>query len=369
MTSLAAPPNLSPTPGGQAVKRRFRQRRSHAVVWVTILTLVLAACVALALMIGPVAIPIGEVVQILAATLTGQSIPQGLAPQAEIVLNLRAPRVVLAVFAGAGLAVAGVVLQAVVRNLLADPYVLGVNSGASTGAAVAILFGAGAGWGEYALQCSAFLGALVAIVGVVVLARVAGRMTSTRLLMAGVAVGYALSAVTSFLVFASDSAEGARSVTFWLLGSLSLASWGGPLTVMVVAVTAGVVLIFALARLVDVLASGDENAVTVGVNPDVLRLVLLVAVSLVVGAVVAAVGSIGFVGLVVPHLARRLVGGSHRAVVPVAALAGAVLLVAADMVARVVMAPQELPVGIITALVGTPFLLLLVRRMRAGEQA
>ena len=348
------------------VEQSFRTQRFKAISWAIFLAIALAFVSLLSLLIGPVRISFGETVSIIGSTFGGGQLPDSLTHHGAIILDLRAPRIVLAIVAGAGLAVAGVVLQALVRNMLADPYILGVNSGASTGAALAILFGAGAGFGEYALQTSAFLGALVAMGLVLVVSRVAGRMTSTRLLMAGVAVGYALSAFTSFLVFASDSAEGSRSVTFWLLGSLSLASWGEPLVVASVIVIAGIALMMFLARPLDVLSAGDETAIAVGFNPDRLRIIFMVGISIVVGVVVAAVGSIGFVGLVIPHLARRLVGASHAAVIPISALCGALLLVVADIASRVTMAPQELPVGIITALVGTPFLLLLVRRLKGG---
>ncbi|MGO1912767.1 MAG: FecCD family ABC transporter permease, partial [Corynebacterium sp.] len=277
---------------------------------------------------------------------------------------------VLGAAVGAGLAVAGVVLQATVRNILADPYVLGVNSGASVGAATAILTGVGtgmgAGLGDYVLQTSAFLGAVVASFVVFGVARSGGRITPTRLIMAGVAIGYALSALTSFLIFASDSAESSRSVMFWLLGSLGLASWSGPLAAVVVVVLVVTALLLVLGPRLDALTAGDDTALTLGVNPERMRILLLVLSCLLVGTVVAMAGSIGFVGLVVPHLARRLVGGAHRAVIPVCALLGAVLLCWADIGSRTLLAPQEIPVGIITALVGAPFLLILVRRMHHG---
>lgn len=226
----------------------------------------------------------------------------------SIVWRVRLPRVLLGAAVGAGLAVTGTALQAMVRNMLADPYLLGVNSGGSTGAAAAILFGFGAGWGEHALQIAAFLGALAASLLVFVIARTAGRVTSTRLLMTGVAVGYALYALTSFLIFASDSAEGSRSVLFWLLGTLALAHWSVPLAVVLVAVALVTLTLALWGRRLDALAIGDETAHTLGISPARLRLVLLVLVSLAVGVLVAASGSIGFVGLVVPHLARRVVG-------------------------------------------------------------
>jgi iron complex transport system permease protein len=286
-------------------------------------------------------------------------------PEQAIVWQVRLPRVVLGMLVGAGLAVCGVALQAMVRNVLADPYLLGINSGASSGAAAAILFGAGAGFGQYALSGSAFLGALAASLLVFLIARSGGRVTSIRLLLAGVAVGYALYAATSFLIFASGSAEGSRSVMFWLLGSLGLARWDALLAVAALVIGGTTGYLTVTGRRLDVLAVGDETAHTLGVSPDRFRLRLLVIVSLCVGVLVSASGSIGFVGLVVPHLARRIVGAPHARVVPVSALLGAIMLVWADVVARVLLAPQEIPIGIITALLGAPFLLVLIRRLHA----
>lgn len=282
-----------------------------------------------------------------------------------IVWQVRTPRMALGLCVGAGLAVCGMALQAMVRNVLADPYLLGVNSGASSGAAAAILFGAGAALGEHALQGSAFLGALAASLLVYTVARSGGRVTSIRLLFAGVAVGYALYALTSFLIFASGSAEGARSVMFWLLGSLALAQWGTPLLAVAVVTLVTIGLLTIHGRHLDAMAAGDETARTLGISPEVLRTGLLVLVSLCIGVLVSASGSIGFVGLVVPHLARRIVGSTHARAVPIAALLGGLLLVWADVAARTALAPQEIPIGILTALVGAPFLLILIRRMQA----
>lgn len=286
------------------------------------------------------------------------------APQAAIVWDVRLPRVLLAAAVGAGLTVCGAVLQATVRNVLADPYLLGISSGASTGAAAAILFGLGTGLGLLALPVSAFVGAALAAAAVFGLSRLGGRTTAVRLVMAGVAVGYVLSAATSMLVFSSDSPEGARSVMFWLLGSLTLARWDLTLLAVVLVVLATVVVMTAWGRRLDALAIGDETALSLGVPPSRLRIRLLLVVSACTGTVVAASGSIGFVGLVLPHLARRLVGASHRALIPVAALLGAAFLVLADIVARTLWSPRELPIGIVTALVGAPVLVSLVRRFQ-----
>ncbi len=324
----------------------------------------LIATVVVTVGIGPVGIAPDVVVGVIGHKLIG--VPGDVTwsrSDMSIIWNVRAPRVLLGIAVGAGLAVCGAVLQAMVRNMLADPYILGISGGASTGAAGAILFGFGAGVGQNALPLSAFLGALGASLLVFFIARSGGQITSLRLLLSGVAVGYALSAATSFIIFASDSAEGSRSVMFWLLGSLSLAHWD-----VLLAIVIGVVA-FALAgfvvwgRRLDALSVGDETALTLGVSPNRTRVMFLVAVSLATGVVVAASGAIGFVGLVIPHLARRLVGAVHSRMLPVAALIGATFLVWADALARTVMQPRELPIGILTAIVGAPFLLILVRRM------
>lgn len=356
-----APPSGSGDPLGIGAVRR------RALLWLLGLAAALLATAVVAVGVGAVVVPPETVARIVAFRALGLGEVAWSPAQEAIVWEVRVPRVILGVLVGAGLAVCGTALQAMVRNVLADPYLLGVNSGASTGAAAAILFGAGgavsAALGDHVLQGSAFLGALAASVLVFLVARSGGRVTSMRLLLAGVAVGYALYAVTSFLIFASGSAEGARSVLFWLLGSLGLATWGTPLLVAAAAVllTAGV--LTATGRGLDALAIGDETASTLGVSPERFRTMLLVLVALCIGVVVAMSGSIGFVGLVVPHLARRAVGAAHARVVPAAALMGAVLLVWADVVARTLLAPQEIPIGIITALVGAPFLLVLIRRM------
>jgi iron complex transport system permease protein len=341
-------------------------RRRHTMAWISGLAALLALSIPLTVGIGPVGIPPLVVTKIAGHHLFSwpeqQSWPS---TQDAIVWQVRAPRVLLGVVVGAGLAMAGVALQAMVRNVLADPYILGVTSGASTGAAASILFGVGSALGASSLTGSAFAGALLASIAVFVLARSSGKVTSTRLLLAGVAVGYLLSATTSFLIFASDSPEGARPVLFWLLGSLSLARWSTLAVASVAVLACGAVLLL-WGRRLDALAIGDATARALGVHPDRFRIQALIVVSLGVGAVVAVSGGIGFVGLIVPHIARLCVGGAHRRVVPVAALIGAVFLIWADVAARVAFSPRELPLGIVTAVVGAPFLFILVRRFQTG---
>ncbi|MET0416244.1 MAG: iron ABC transporter permease [Actinoplanes sp.] len=359
------PTAVSAAPDGDVLGVRAQRRRTTP--WLLGLTAGLIVTVLVAVGTGAVGIDPSTVARIIGHQLFG--VPADVTwtpPQEAIVWQVRLPRVLLGLLVGAGLATCGVALQAMVRNVLADPYLLGINSGASSGAAAAILFGAGAGFGQYALSTSAFLGALAASLLVFLIARSGGRVTSIRLLLAGVAVGYALYAATSFLIFASGSAEGSRSVMFWMLGSLGLARWDALLTVAALVIGGTIAYLTIAGRRLDALAVGDETAHTLGVSPDRFRMRLLVIVSLCVGVLVSAAGSIGFVGLVVKHLARRLAGAPHVRVVPVSALLAAILLVWADLLARVLLAPQEIPIGIITALLGAPFLLILIRRLHAA---
>lgn len=341
-------------------------RRRRAVVWVAGLALVLAVSVPFAIGLGPVSIPPETVAGIVSHHVTGWPDPSWTGSEGNIVWLVRAPRVLLAAVVGAALAICGVALQALVRNVLAEPYLLGISAGASTGAALTILFGIGAGVGASSLTGSAFVGALSAIAIVFALARNGGQITSVRLLLAGVAVGYVLNAATSFLIFASDTPEGARAVLFWLLGSLSRADWSG---VVVAGIVMGITFVALLiwARRLDSLALGDDTAAALGSPPAKLRAQALLIVALCVAAAVAVSGGIGFVGLIVPHVARLCVGSVHRRLLPVSALIGSSFLIWADAAARIAFVPRELPIGIVTAVVGAPFLFVLVRRLRVGS--
>ncbi|MGO1598033.1 MAG: FecCD family ABC transporter permease, partial [Brachybacterium sp.] len=353
--SSSDPSGAGPSAAGDPLGLRARARRSGLIL--TVLGGLLALSLLLCVGIGPVPLSPALTLQVMAHHL-GLPVAAPAEPAAEaIIWSVRMPRVLMGAAVGACLAISGAALQAMVRNLLADPYILGVSGGASTGAAAAILFGVGAALGEYAQSVLAFVGALAAALLVFVIARSNGRVTSLRLLLSGVAVGYALSAVTSLLIFSSDSAEGSRSVMFWMLGSLSLGQWNAFLVIALVAGLVGTVVLTARAPLLDALAAGDGIAHGLGISPDRARIGLLVVVSLCTAAAVAGAGAIGFVGLVIPHLARRLVGSRHRVAIPASALLGAGFLVWADVVARLVMAPRELPIGVITAAVGAPFLL------------
>ncbi|AYG82608.1 Hemin transport system permease protein HmuU [Streptomyces hundungensis] len=318
------------------------------------LVLVLLAAALAGLALGSVRIPAGQVLDIV----TGAAEP---GPYRAIVLDVRLPRVVLGAVTGAGLAVIGTVLQALVRNPLADPFLLGVSSGASAGAVAVIVLGVGAGAATtVALPAAAFAGALTALVLVYALARRAGSLTGGRLVLAGVAVSYVLSALTSLILVTSARAEHVQEVLHWTLGGLGGARWD-MLALPAAALTLGTLVLITLARPLDLLLVGEEGATVLGLDTGRFRAAVFVLASLLTGVLVAYSGAIGFVGLMVPHAARMVVGAAHRTLLPVAALGGAAFLVLADLAARTVAAPQDIPVGVLTALTGGPFFLWMLR--------
>lgn len=284
--------------------------------------------------------------------------------QDQAVWQFRLPRSLLAGLSGAGLALAGAMMQAVVRNPLAEPYILGVSSGASVGAVLVIVSG-GATFLGLTMSGAAFVGAVVACVLVAALARIRGELSPTRMILAGVALGSLLSAVTSYLTLTTD-AQNVVSVMFFLLGSVSAADMSS-LAIPAAALGIAVVAALGLSRSMNALLAGDESALAVGVRTTRVRGLLLIFASLLTGAIVAVSGGIGFVGLVVPHMARLLVGSDHRRMLPVTILGGALFLMVADLLARTVAAPTEIPLGILTAFVGAPFFLWLMRS--GGERA
>jgi iron complex transport system permease protein len=338
------------------------------LVLVGLALLLVGSCV-VSLGLGPFPVPTSDVAQVLWSRVTGAPVPADVPRAADtVVWQLRVPRIVTGAMVGAVLAACGAALQAVVRNVLADPYLLGVSSGASLGAALVITLGLGSLVGAVTLAAGAFLGALLALALVLTLVRSGGRMASTRLVLAGVTVSYFLGAVTNLVVVFADSRDAVRAVTFWMLGSLGQSSWE-TVPVLVVTSVLTVVVLLLWSRRLDAVSLGDDVARSLGTDPVRLRTQVAVLASLGVASAVAVSGSIGFVGLVVPHLARRLVGATHRLVVTTSALLGAVVLVWADALARTVLAPREIPLGILTALIGTPLLMVLVRRQLARTES
>ncbi|MBF6205262.1 iron ABC transporter permease [Streptomyces gardneri] len=345
------------------MRRVERRRLSVAVLVPSLITALAVACV-LALALGAAHIPWRDTVWFLWAELTGGTVVAADVANYRIVVDSRLPRVLLAALVGAGLGGVGLLVQAMVRNALADPYVLGISSGASVGATAVVLFGVFGALGIYALSTAAFAGALGATVLVYLMARSASGLVPLRLVLTGTAIGYGFSAATTVLVFLAPHGDAARSVMFWLLGSLAGTTWRMvPLVAGVAAIGLAVIAVYA--RHLDALSMGDEVGAALGMNASRFRLLLFVVSAAMTGCFVAVCGAIGFVGLVVPHIARLLVGAGHRRLTIVTPLLGAVFLVTADLLARTLLPPQELPLGAITAAVGVPVFVLLMRRRGA----
>lgn len=348
-----------------AEKKALRAHTGRMSVPPLLLTAGLAILLALSvigsLAFGSERLPLGDVFGAVRARIFGGATPSFVID--SIVWELRLPRALLAAIAGAGLAIAGAAMQTLVRNPLADPYLLGVSSGASVGATAVLTTGALSGLGVYALSGGALLGALAASFAVFFIASAQGGLTPLRLVLSGVVLSAAFSAMSSFLVFLSPEPRAAESVMFWLLGSVAGATWA-KLPFVFVIVALALVALLAIHGWLDAMSAGEETAHSLGVPVRGLRISLFVLQAVTVGAVVAVAGGIGFIGLIAPHLARLVVGARHRVMLPVAALGGALFVVWVDTISRVIVSPQEMPLGVVTGVVGAPVFLILMGRAR-----
>lgn len=345
---------------------QVRTSNRRLVIAVALLGALLIAAMIVAIGFGAETLPVASVLEVLRHRLGGAA-PADLGLD-TIVWQLRVPRTVLAAVVGAGLALAGAAMQTLVRNPLADPYLLGVSSGAGVGASAVIASGLFAGAGVWALSGGALLGAFFAAALVFLIALAQGGLTPLRLVLTGTVLASAFAAFSSYLIFRSADPAAAQSVLFWLLGSLAGADWTRISLPLCVVVLGGLAL-WAISGWLDALTLGTDTAAAIGVPVKALRIALFVLLAVLVGVLVAVSGGIGFVGLVIPHAARLLVGPRHRALLPVCALCGALFLVIADAATRVLVRPTEIPVGVLTGLIGAPAFLLLLgrRRYRFGE--
>lgn len=327
---------------------------------------VLAAAILLGVAIGETRLSPTVVWQVLANQLAGAQyavdpIDQG------IVWNYRLARALVAASCGAGLAISGVILQSLLRNALAEPYLLGISAGASTGAVLVSVAGLGAG--AISMTTGAFFGAVCAFALVALLAHAAGSgglRNSAQIVLAGIAGSQLFNALTSLIITKSGSAEQARGIMFWLLGNLSGVRWSDTLLTTAIAV-AGMAVCLWHARALDAFTFGSESAAALGVAVRRVQLVLLLVAALITAVMVSIVGAIGFVGLVIPHAARFMVGVRHRRLIPASALIGAVFLIAADVISRTLIPGQVLPIGVITALVGAPVFAGILLKGRGGR--
>ncbi len=327
---------------------------------------VLAVAILLGVAIGETSLSPSVVYQVLANQLAGAQYPVDPIDQG-IVWNYRLARALVAASCGAGLAISGVILQSLLRNALAEPYLLGISAGASTGAVLVSVAGLGAG--AISMTTGAFFGAVCAFALVALLAHAAGSgglRNSAQIVLAGIAGSQLFNALTSLIITKSGSAEQARGIMFWLLGNLSGVRWSDTLLTTCIAV-AGIAVCLWHARALDAFTFGSESAAALGVAVRRVQLVLLLVAALITAVMVSIVGAIGFVGLVIPHAARFMVGVQHRRLIPASALIGAVFLIAADVISRTLIPGQVLPIGVITALVGAPVFAGILLKGRGGR--
>lgn len=355
---------MHPTPTPIAPRGAWKLR-THLGIFalISLLTVIVA------LGLGPVAVsPLTSAKILLSHLPGGQYLVASDWSEVEgnIIWGLRLPRVLLGYIVGACLAVCGVTMQALVRNPLADPYILGVSNGAATFATLGILFGAFGFLGPYSLSLSAFLGAALTIVLVYALAHSGGRLNITQLLLAGVAVSMIMGGLTSVIKLSAPNSLGLHNAEFWMSGSLAGAQMAY-LSLPALVLVGCLAILLLNYRGLNLLLLGEESAAALGVQVPRLQKLLVVVASLMTGVSISVSGAIGFVGLMVPHFTRLLVGGDHRRVLPLAALLGGILVVWVDVAARLVIAPEELPVGILTAIIGGPIFIWMLKQNYAAK--
>lgn len=341
-----------------------RSKKKSFLFWVIILTVILAGTIIGAIAIGSTYISPAEVYQVLLSKLTNNALygDVGSIMTQNIIWEIRLPRVLLGAICGAGLAVCGVLMQCVTKNPIAEPYVLGISSGASCGAVAVMVMGGFSSIGINSISAGAFVGALLSGVLVFAIGTHMGRTTSiTRLVLSGMAISTIFSAITNLLIYSADNANQAKTALFWTVGSLGGAKWQN-LFLPFLVLTIVIVITWIMSKSLDILLVGDDSAIILGINVKRTKVIILVLTTLLTSALVAVAGAIGFIGLVVPHICRTLVGSDHKKLIMLSALVGAIFLIISDIIARGLFPPIEIPIGIITALIGGPFFLYLISR-------
>ena len=341
--------------------RSIAPRKPTRGVWITCLSgiAILLASLSIAVSVGAVVVPVETVWGILVNKAAPGAVAVDWSGGREaIVWNIRLPRAILACLVGAGLAIVGASLQAVTRNPLADPHLLGISAGGAFGAILALLH-TGLFLGGLTVPLLAFLGSLGAILIVLAVTQFAAATSADRLVLAGVAVSFIVMSAANVLIFLGDP-RATHTVVFWMLGGLGLAGWNQLISPAVILLGCGAYLWLRSGHL-NAMTVGDETATTLGIPVARFRLTIFVIGALITGVMVAFSGVIGFVGLMIPHIVRLLVGGDYRRLLPISALCGAVFLLWADIVARTIMAPDDMPIGIVTGLIGGVFFVWLLR--------
>lgn len=340
----------------------LKSKLSYFIFCLVLIFLVLLSMI-LSILIGSVNIESCWIFKIIFNNSMHQEYFQAVWPKSSesIVWNIRLPRVLLSAIVGAGLSLCGIAMQALTKNSLSDPYILGISSGASSGAVAVIMFGFFSFLTPYSITAGAFIGAVLAIIIALKFANIRGRITSTQLVLSGIAVSALFSAITNLLIFKEDNSDKVRTALFWMVGSLGGTKWSYvPYSGIMFAICT--VSFFVLHKSLDALLLGDATATTLGVNTKLVKIVIIVLCTLLTGSIVSVSGVIGFVGLVIPHITRTFVGSNHKRLMPAAVLIGALFLIWSDVCARVIVSPEELPIGVVTAFIGAPFFLWILRK-------
>ena len=329
-----------------------------------ILLIILVGSVMISVTLGSAKISVSEVYKVLGYKILGiKSFSEyATGPIHDVVWIIRFPRVVLAIAIGMALSISGVVMQAIVKNPLADPYILGISSGASLGATFAIMLGFGAVLGGNFVGVMAFIGALLVSFGVLLLANIKGSATSSKLILAGMALSAVCSSFSNFIIYIANDKTGMQSVTYWLLGSLAGAKWETNIVILPVVIIA-CIFFWSRYRVLNLMLLGDDVSITLGTDLHKPRHIYLIITSIMIGLSVYCAGVIGFVGLIIPHAVRMLFGTDHKKLIPISALVGAIFMICADALSRIVIPNSEMPIGILISMIGAPvFIYLMVKR-------
>ena len=329
-----------------------------------ILLIILVGSVMISVTLGSAKISVSEVYKVLGYKILGiKSFSEyATGPIHDVVWIIRFPRVVLAIAIGMALSISGVVMQAIVKNPLADPYILGISSGASLGATFAIMLGFGAVLGGNFVGVMAFIGALLVSFGVLLLANIKGSATSSKLILAGMALSAVCSSFSNFIIYIANDKTGMQSVTYWLLGSLAGAKWETNIVILPVVIIA-CIFFWSRYRVLNLMLLGDDVSITLGTDLHKPRHIYLIITSIMIGLSVYCAGVIGFVGLIIPHAVRMLFGTDHKKLIPISALVGDIFMICADALSRIVIPNSEMPIGILISMIGAPvFIYLMVKR-------
>jgi iron complex transport system permease protein len=347
------------------LKRIYAKGKNRKIFAILSVFLVLLIAIVISISLGAGSPRFNEATQVILSKLFPfLEINPGPQLTQTIILELRLPRIVLAIIAGAGLAAAGAAMQGVLRNPLVSPYILGISSAAGFGAALAIALGIGVvtQYGGYLVVANAFLFSILAMLMVYGIARLRG-ITPESVILAGVAVGYLFSAMLSLIQFIAPEHAAVRAVVFWLLGGLSTATWESMLVILPIVLVA-IALMMRYSWDMNVMSLGEEVAMSIGVNSRQVLLICMALGTLATASIIAFTGVIGFICLVSPHIARMMIGSDHRFLLPCSIVLGSCLLLCSDTLARLVLIPSEVPVGIVTSLIGVPFFLYLLLSRR-----